>query len=103
MPRTAARALTVDRDQLLEFIRPRHHGILVTTQDRLNEQVAEAHAARWQVGVHANGDVAIDMVLKAYELALRQYPRKDPRHRLEHCTLVNPALLVVFRIIEGTL
>jgi PPOX class probable F420-dependent enzyme len=32
MPRTAARDLTVDRDQLLEFIRPRHHGILVTTR-----------------------------------------------------------------------
>jgi PPOX class probable F420-dependent enzyme len=32
MPRTAARDLTVDRDQLAEFIRPRHHGILVTTR-----------------------------------------------------------------------
>src|ERR1700721_1024907 len=32
MPRTAARDLTVDRDYLLEFIRPRHHGILVTTR-----------------------------------------------------------------------
>ena len=33
------------------------------------------------------------MVLKAYELALRPHPRKDPRHRIEHCTLVNPDLL----------
>ncbi len=73
--------------------RPNDYGILVTTQDKLNDQVAEAHAARWQVGVHANGDVAIDMVLKAYELALRLHPRSDPRHRIEHCTLVNPALL----------
>jgi PPOX class probable F420-dependent enzyme len=32
MPRTAARDLTVDRDHLLEFIRPRHHGILATTR-----------------------------------------------------------------------
>jgi predicted amidohydrolase YtcJ len=73
--------------------RPNDYGILVTTQEQLNDQVAEAHAARWQVGVHANGDVAIDMVLKAYELALRLHPRTDPRHRIEHCTLVNPALL----------
>ena len=43
-------------------------------------------------GVHANGDVAIDMVLQAYELALRAHPRKDTRHRIEHCTLVNPDL-----------
>jgi predicted amidohydrolase YtcJ len=73
--------------------RPNDYGILVTTQEKLNDQVAEAHAARWQVGVHANGDVAIDMVLKAYELARRLHPRPDPRHRIEHCTLVNPALL----------
>jgi predicted amidohydrolase YtcJ len=37
--------------------------------------------------------VAIDMVLKAYELAQRLHPRPDPRHRIEHCTLVNPDLL----------
>jgi hypothetical protein len=73
--------------------RPNDYGILVTTQEKLNDAVAEAHAAGWQVGVHANGDVAIDMVLKAYELALRLHPRPDPRHRIEHCTLVNPALL----------
>jgi predicted amidohydrolase YtcJ len=73
--------------------RPDDYGILVTTQDKLNDQVAEAHTARWQVGVHANGDVAIDMVLKAYELAQRLHPRQDPRHRIEHCTLVNEALL----------
>ena len=73
--------------------RPDDYGILVTTQEKLNEQVAEAHAARWQVGVHANGDVAIDMVLKAYELAQRRIPRPDARHRIEHCTLVNTPLL----------
>jgi predicted amidohydrolase YtcJ len=73
--------------------RPNDYGILVTTQEKLNEQVAAAHAAGWQVGVHANGDVAIDMVLKAYELAGRLHPRSDPRHRIEHCTLVNPGLL----------
>jgi predicted amidohydrolase YtcJ len=73
--------------------RPDDYGILVTPPEQLNEQVAEAHAVGWQVGVHANGDVAIDMVLTAYELALRRHPRPDPRHRIEHCTLVNPALL----------
>ncbi len=73
--------------------RPKDYGILVTTQDKLNDQVAEAYAARWQVGIHANGDVAIDMVLKAFELAQRLHPRPDPRPRIEHCTLVTPALL----------
>jgi hypothetical protein len=73
--------------------RPDDYGILVMSQAKLNDTVAEAHAARWQVGVHANGDVAIDMVLTAYEMATRLHPRPDPRHRIEHCTLVNTALL----------
>jgi predicted amidohydrolase YtcJ len=55
--------------------------------------VDEAHASGFQVGVHANGDVAIDMVLTAYELALRQRPKPDARHRIEHCTLINENLL----------
>src|SRR6516225_3241983 len=33
------------------------------------------------------------MVLKAYELALRQHPKADSRLRIEHCTLVTPELL----------
>jgi predicted amidohydrolase YtcJ len=73
--------------------RPNDFGILTIAQDKLNDLVTEIHASGFQVGVHANGDVAIDMVLKAYELVQRLHPRKDARHRIEHCTLVNPDLL----------
>lgn len=73
--------------------RPNDYGILVTDQEKLNAQVQEAHAHGFQVGVHANGDVAIDMVLSAYELARRLQPHADPRFRIEHCTLVNTSLL----------
>ena len=51
------------------------------------------HRAGFQVCIHSNGDQAIDMVLTAYEKAQRAFPRKDPRHRIEHCSLVNPDLL----------
>jgi hypothetical protein len=73
--------------------RPNDFGILVVNQEQLNEQVMQAHAAGYHIGTHANGDVAIDMVLRAYELALRAHPRPDARLRIEHCTLVNPDLL----------
>ena len=73
--------------------RPNDYGILVTSQDKLNDAVLQAHTAGFQVGVHANGDVAIDMVLNAYEFAQRLYPRPEARHKIEHCTLVNPDLL----------
>ena len=63
------------------------------TQEELNEAVEDAHRHNLQVGIHANGDVTIDMVLKAYERVLQKWPDPDRRHRIEHCTLVNPDLL----------
>ena len=53
----------------------------------------DAHRHGFQIGIHANGDVTIDMVLNAYERVQQQWPRPDTRHRIEHCSLVNPDLL----------
>ena len=69
------------------------YGILTMTQEQLNEAVDDAHSHNFQVGIHANGDVTIDMVLKAYERALQKWPDPNRRHRIEHCTLVNPDLI----------
>jgi hypothetical protein len=73
--------------------RPDDYGILTVTQEEIDAKVLKAHAAGWQVGVHANGDVAIEMVLTSFERALRAHPSRDPRFRIEHCTLVNPGIL----------
>ena len=75
------------------YVGTQDYGILTMTQDQLHEAVDEAHSHNWQVGVHANGDVTIDMVLKAYERALQKWPDPNRRHRIEHCTLVNPDLI----------
>jgi predicted amidohydrolase YtcJ len=79
--------------------RPDDFGILTMTQEEIQERVEEAHRAGWQVAIHANGDVTIDMVLNAYERMARDFPRADVRHRIEHCSLVNPGLLQ--RIADG--
>lgn len=79
--------------------RPDDFGILTMTQDEIHEAVEAAHRGGWQVAIHANGDVTIDMVLNAYERAQANWPREDARHRIEHCTLVNPELLR--RIADG--
>ncbi len=79
--------------------RPDDFGILTMTQAEIHESVEEAHRAGWQVAIHANGDVTIDMVLNAYERVQREWPRGDVRHRLEHCSLVNPQILQ--RIADG--
>lgn len=73
--------------------RPDDYGILTMSQEQIDDAVEEAHRAGWQIGIHANGDVAIDMVLNAYERVQREWPRPDARHRIEHCSLVNEDLL----------
>ena len=73
--------------------RPDDYGILTMSQEEIHEAVEDGHRSGWQVGIHANGDVTIDMVLNAYERVGRMWPRDDPRHRIEHCSLVNPDLL----------
>ena len=73
--------------------RPGDYGILVSTEDELYERGRKAHAAGWQLGTHANGDVGIDTTLRVYERLQRDLPRRDPRFRLEHCTVVNDSLV----------
>jgi hypothetical protein len=73
--------------------RPDDYGISTMSQEEIHDVVEEAHRNDWQVGIHANGDVTIDMVLNAYERVLERWPHPDRRHRIEHCSLVNPDLL----------
>ncbi len=73
--------------------KPDDYGILIMSQQEIHEVVEDAHRHGFQVGIHANGDVTIEMVLNAYERVLKKWPRADRRHRIEHCSLVNPSLL----------
>jgi predicted amidohydrolase YtcJ len=56
---------------------------------QLTEVMRRAHRAGWQIGVHANGDAAIDTSIAAYETVLREMPRADHRHRIEHCSVLH--------------
>jgi predicted amidohydrolase YtcJ len=73
--------------------RPNDFGIQVMTEQELYENGRKAHEADWQIGVHANGDRAIDMVLRVYERLQRERPRRNARFRLEHCTVINDPLV----------
>lgn len=63
------------------------------SQAELDKLVWAIHEAGFQVACHANGDREIDMVLNAIEKALKKLPRKDHRHRIEHCSVVNTRIL----------
>jgi predicted amidohydrolase YtcJ len=63
------------------------------TQSELDSLIFAAHEAGFQVGVHSNGDREITMLLEAFEKALARLPRPDHRHRIEHASVVSPAIL----------
>lgn len=69
------------------------YGEKTHTDEELKEAVYEAHREGYQVACHAIGDEAVRQVLDAYENALKQCPRKDVRHRVEHASVTNEALL----------
>ncbi len=73
--------------------RPNDFGILTMSQEEIDHAADEANRLGFQIGIHANGDIAIDMVLKAYEKVKAAGARPNYRPRIEHCSLVNPDLL----------
>lgn len=73
--------------------RPDDYGIIVMDEDEIYPYALKAHTNDWQIGVHSNGDVAIDKTLNIYERLQKEHPRKDPRFRLEHCKVVNDDLV----------
>jgi predicted amidohydrolase YtcJ len=72
---------------------PSFSGILSHTQEEIDAIIEKAHGLGWQVTSHAVGDRAVTMIVDAIEKALLKCPREDHRHRIEHCAMVNDALL----------
>jgi predicted amidohydrolase YtcJ len=73
--------------------RPNDYGILVMDEEQMYPYAKKAYDAGWQIGIHANGDVGIDTTLKLYERLYKEQPKKDPRFRIEHCTMINDNLV----------
>jgi predicted amidohydrolase YtcJ len=55
--------------------RPDDFGLLYMTEEEIHESVENAHRNDYQVAIHANGDVTINMVLDAYERVQTLWPK----------------------------
>ncbi|MBI5033789.1 MAG: amidohydrolase [Chloroflexi bacterium] len=68
-----------------------HNGIswnMATWDPAMFKRAVRAmHDTGLQVGVHCIGDAATDLVIDAYEEAMKANPRPDPRHRIEHAVV----------------
>lgn len=76
--------------QRLPYLGSGNRGALNHPPEELRAVVDRAHRDGWQVGVHANGDAAIDVTIDAFAAALAAAPRTDHRHRIEHCSVLQP-------------
>ena len=70
-----------------------YKGNVTETQPTLDAWVERVHRAGIQVNCHANGDVAIDMYLTAFERAQQKFPRANARPKITHCTLITDDLV----------
>ena len=73
--------------------KPTRKGIMLHSTKELTRLVAKAHKAKLQLAIHAIGDQAIDVVLTVLEKTVREAPRKNHRHRIEHASVLNRKLI----------
>src|ERR1700722_7071025 len=78
-----------------------YKGNVTEPQDQLNDWVERMLRADIRPNCHANGDVAIAMVLTAYEGGRKLYPSKDLRPKITHCTLINDDLVCRIKAIDA--
>ena len=79
---------------------PDYYGIIINNEDEIFDQAIKAHLNDWQIAVHANGDVGIDITLKVFERLQKEKKRIDPRFRIEHCTIINKSLVQRIKELE---
>jgi predicted amidohydrolase YtcJ len=78
---------------------PNYWGLELGSRESLYQNSRKAWLAGFQLATHANGERAIDRMLGIYEQLQREFPRRDPRFRLEHCTVVTPELIARIRAV----
>jgi predicted amidohydrolase YtcJ len=82
-------------------ITPPYKGNVTEKQADTNAWAERVHRAGIRLNCHANGDVAIDQVLTAYELALKAFPVANVRPKITHCTFVNENLVRRIKAMDG--
>lgn len=73
-----------------------NYGALTYRQEVMDDFIRKANRAGLQIAVHCESERSIEQVLWAMEKALRDCPRADHRHRIEHFEL--PTLRQIERL-----
>jgi predicted amidohydrolase YtcJ len=70
---------------------PGNRGLLVSSEQHLEQRTEDALRHGFQVSTHAIGDRGNRNALDAYEAALKAVPTPDARLRVEHAQVLSPA------------
>jgi len=73
--------------------RPDTAGFLTMQEDEMWPLMLAAHKAGLQICTHAIGDRANRVVADLYRRLVREHPRADHRHRIEHASSLDAALI----------
>jgi predicted amidohydrolase YtcJ len=72
---------------------PDNLGLLSLSEEELYDLVSKAHKAGFQLAIHAIGDRAIRVALDSIERILKEKPKADHRHRIEHASMLDEELV----------
>lgn len=78
-------------------------GSPVISRDIFKERLKTFHKKGFQLAIHSQGDLAIQEVTEDIAKTLKEFPRNDHRHRLEHCLLLPTSLTEDIRKLGITL
>ena len=72
---------------------PSDSGLLSMTPDEVEALILRGHLGGWQMATHTVGDRAVTVAVDAFEKVLKAHPKKNHRHRIEHCIMNTPELV----------
>jgi predicted amidohydrolase YtcJ len=75
------------RSGAVKIVMDEVRGSLNPPQKELNDLVAAAHSRQLQVAIHAVEETTVEAAIKALAFALKEYPLRGHRHRIEHCSI----------------
>jgi predicted amidohydrolase YtcJ len=67
---------------------PEMCGFCVIEEEEIYEKMKYAHNKGYQICIHAIGDKANRIVVDLYKRLLKEFPRKNHRHRIEHASIL---------------
>ena len=77
---------------------PTNHGYGVINEDELYNRMKIAHNLGFQIAIHAIGDKANRIVVNLYKKLLKEFPRENHRHRIEHASVLTKDTIKDMRV-----